>query len=47
MAVEFNVKVVNTSDTSFSLNVPMRSTREFNVNIGITFDKDNGLGEMA
>lgn len=47
MVVEFNVKVVNTSDTSFSLNIPMRSTREFNVNIGITFDKDNGLGEMA
>lgn len=47
MVVEFNVKVVNTSDTSFSLNVPMRSTREFDVNIGITFDKDNGLGGMA
>lgn len=47
IAVEFNVKVINTTKSSFTLNVPMRSTRKFDVNVGITFSKDNGLGAMA
>ncbi|XP_071158264.1 transmembrane protein 106B-like isoform X1 [Mytilus edulis] len=47
IAVQFNVKVINTTVSSFTLNVPMRSTRKFDVNVGITFSKDNGLAAMA
>lgn len=46
-SVEFNVKVINSTEIPFNLNVPMRSQKTFQVTIGITFDKDNGLGEMA
>lgn len=46
-SVEFNIKLLNKTVTDFSLSVPWKSTKPFNVKIGISFDKDNGLSGMA